>query len=62
MVGSTLTRGPRLHPAPGGSGSVAQAARERVLDRILRALAEGDEAGALRIAPALERRFAAAQG
>ncbi|MEZ4281186.1 MAG: hypothetical protein R3F21_16415 [Myxococcota bacterium] len=36
-------------------------ARERVLDRIRRALAAGDEAGAMRIARELERRFEAVQ-
>jgi len=50
----TLSRANGLHPARFG-----QDARERVLERIRRALAAGDEASALRIARELERRFAA---
>ncbi len=37
--------------------TVGQMARERVLDRIRRALAEGDDAEALRIARELQRRW-----
>lgn len=37
--------------------TVGQDVRERVLTRIRRALAEGDEAEALRIARELERRW-----
>lgn len=38
--------------------TVLQPARERVLNRIRRALADGDEAMALRIARELQRRWA----
>ncbi|MCA9502177.1 MAG: hypothetical protein H6748_16460 [Spirochaetaceae bacterium] len=38
---------------------VAQAVRQRVLDRIRRALAAGDEAEAMRVAMELERRWKA---
>ncbi|MEZ4334135.1 MAG: hypothetical protein R3F35_20485 [Myxococcota bacterium] len=64
MLRSTLTRGTRLHRPPDGTpgaAPVAQAARARVLARIRRALADGDEAGALRVARELERRFEAAR-
>lgn len=64
----TLSRALPSHPAP-VAGPIASPravqivpeARERVLDRIRRALSAGDEAGALRIARELERRFDAAQ-
>jgi hypothetical protein len=52
MRGVTLSRGSAPHPTRFG-----QEARARVLERIRRALAEGDDVGALRIAQELERRF-----
>ncbi|GEM_PF-5305046 len=40
---------------------VTQEVRERVLDRIRTAIAEGDEEAAMRIAKELQRRFRMAQ-
>ena len=40
---------------------VPQDARSRVLDRIRRALADGDDAAAMRIARELQRRFDACE-
>jgi hypothetical protein len=53
----TLTRESAPHPT-----RVATEVRGRVLERIRRAIAEGDEALALRIARELERRFSVGQG
>jgi hypothetical protein len=62
MRSVTLSRGGAPHPASSGRPtSVAPEARERVLERIRRALTDGDEAQALRIARELERRFEAAR-
>lgn len=52
MRGLTLSRASHAHP-----GHFDHAARARVLDRIRRALADGDDVAALRIARELERRF-----
>jgi hypothetical protein len=58
----TLSRGGAPHPASTARpASVAPEARGRVLERIRRAIAEGDEAQALQIARELERRFDAAR-
>lgn len=66
----TLSRTNPSHPAhaagpsglrPSKSGQTVPEARERVLERIRRALAAGDETAALCIARVLERRFDAAQ-
>lgn len=52
MRGLTLSRARDAHPT-----RFDHAARTRVLDRIRRALADGDDVAALRIARELERRF-----
>ena len=68
MRRGTLSRAFASHPARvaglidrPGAVQIVPEARERVLERIRREIAAGDEAGALRIARELERRFDAAQ-